>query len=127
MSLAMHDAVMPNNIEALKALIGSNPNDVNAKTGSYGDTPLHVAAEFQRSGHVQPLLQNGADVDARDNGRATPLHRAASKGDIEIIGLLLNAGADVNAKDCLGQTPLRIAVGHRHEGAANALRTLRGQ
>jgi ankyrin repeat protein len=50
------------------------------------------------------------------------LHRAAGKGDVGIIGLLIKAGADVNAEDCLGQTPLRLAVGHRHEGAANALR-----
>jgi ankyrin repeat protein len=40
---------------------------------------------------------------------------------------LINAGADVNAKDCLGQTPLRLAVGHGHEGAANALRGRGGE
>ena len=86
----MHGAVMRSDLEALKALIRNNPNDVNAKAGSYGATPLHTAAEFQRSDHVQFLLQNGADVHARDNGRATPLHRAAGKGDIGIIRLLLS-------------------------------------
>lgn len=127
MSLAMHDAVMRGNLETLKALIRTNPNDVNAKAGSYGGTPLHTAAEFQRGDHVGLLIQSGAYVDARDNGQATPLHHAAGKGDVRIIGLLINAGADVNAKDCLGQTPLRLAVGHGHEGAANALRGRGGE
>ena len=56
------------------------------------------------------LLENGADVDARDNLGDTICINVAGKGNLEVIKLLLENGADVNAKGMFSPTPLMNAV-----------------
>ena len=48
------------------------PHNVNCRDmrGRYS-TPLHFAAGFNRVSSVEYLLQNGADVHARDKGLVT--------------------------------------------------------
>ena len=58
--------------------------------------------------NVRRLLNEGADVHARDKYGFTPLHKARSA---EIAEVLLNAGADVHAKSKHGSTPLQRARG----------------
>lgn len=52
------------------------------------------------------LVENGADVNARDEEGATPLMIAAGMGRMEIVKFLLNKGAEVNARDKNGVTAL---------------------
>ena len=59
---------------------------------------------------VQLLLQNGADVHAKDKGGLVPLHNACSYGHFEVTELLLKAGASVNAMDLWQFTPLHEAA-----------------
>ena len=59
---------------------------------------------------VEVLLEEGVDVNAKDNYGATPLISAAFFGYTEIAELLLEAGADPNIKDKDGWTPLMIAA-----------------
>lgn len=47
---------------------------------------------------VQELLDNGADVNARDKYTETALVEACRNGKVEIVRLLLQRGADVKAK-----------------------------
>ena len=49
------------------------------------------------------LINNGADVNAKDRYGQTPLFWARN---VDIAKVLINNGADVNAKDRRGQTPL---------------------
>jgi len=51
------------------------------------------------SAAVQAFLEQGVDVNARDQWERTALHLAADRGHKEVVGLLLEHGADVNAKD----------------------------
>ena len=73
---------------------------------------------------VRELLNNGADVNARNNDdfgalgepRDTALHKAARNGEIDMVRELLNNGADVNARsNVIGLnnklTPLHVAAG----------------
>ena len=47
---------------------------------------------------VRFLVENGADVNARDEDDQTALHWAARKGHIDIVCFLVENGADVNAR-----------------------------
>jgi cytohesin len=107
---SIHDASQYGNIEAVKQHLSAGV-DVNAKTKTYGRTPLRWAAWGGHKEIVELLIAKGADVNAPQNGGWTPLHCAAGKGHKEIAELLITAGADVNAKDTDNDTPLDEADG----------------
>lgn len=70
------------------------------------------------NGHVEivtMLLDNGADVNAKNNDGNTALMLASKKGQTEIVSMLLAAGADVNAKVIYGNTALIVASGNGHK------------
>ena len=78
-------------------------------------TPLHLASGFTTDSRIIiTLLNQGADIHAKDRDGAHPLHIAAgfNVGD-GIVKLLLNRGADIEFQDNNGFTPL-------HWAAANA-------
>jgi len=63
---------------------------------------------------VRFLLDEGVDINAKDERGWTPLHFAARTGSVEVVRTLLGRGADVNAK-CKGPvdqngTALMIAL-----------------
>ena len=74
------------------------------------DRPLVDAAQRAEWGAVRALVEQGADVTARQGDGATALHWAAYWDDAEAAGLLIEAGADVDAANDLGVTPLWAAV-----------------
>ena len=64
---------------------------------------------------VKKLIDNGADVNEKDNNLFTPLHYAtqefsSKKECLEIIKILLHAGSNIEARDANGNTPLSNAV-----------------
>ena len=84
---------------------------VNEVVTDGGMTGLHLAcAKGDLDGAVL-YLDNGAEIDARDNVERTPLHFAAANGsNIDLIDELINRGADVNAQSLGGDTPLIKAI-----------------
>ncbi|KAJ8025370.1 Tankyrase-1 [Holothuria leucospilota] len=84
---------------------------VNAKdVAGRKSSPLHFAAGFGRKDVVEYLLQNGANVHARDDGGLNPLHNACSFGHAEVVTLLLRHGGEANARDNWNYTPLHEAA-----------------
>src|SRR5450432_62964 len=83
------------------------------RTGPRQMTTLHRATWAGDSAAALKYIQEGSDVNAKDNGGYTPLHWAAdmgAEGDREAIAkALIAAGADINAKDLDGYTPLATA------------------
>lgn len=55
---------------------------------------------------IKALVENGADVDARDENQYTPLHAVASEGSVKVAAALIAMGADVNARTIAQSTPL---------------------
>lgn len=74
---------------------------------------------------VRLLIENGADMSARDEKNQTPLHVAVAQTDndaTDIVRVLLDNEADVAATDQLGQTPLHTIAERR--GSSETLRLL---
>ena len=69
-----------------------------------------VHTGFGRKDVVEHLLENGANVHARDDGGLIPLHNACSFGHAEVVQLLLRHGADPNSRDNWNYTPLHEAA-----------------
>lgn len=96
---------------------------VNSQQPNTRKTPLHFACYMKlkeeknriiRAEIVKELLENGADVDARDSDGRTPLHQACIVGSVEAVKLLLPRCTDIESKDggentflllaCMGET-----------------------
>ncbi|XP_046888097.1 poly [ADP-ribose] polymerase tankyrase-2-like isoform X2 [Hypomesus transpacificus] len=108
-SRALFEACRNGDLERVRKLV--NPENVNSRdTAGRKSTPLHFAAGFGRKDVVAFLLQNGANVHARDDGGLISLHNACSFGHAEVVNLLLHHGAEANARDNWNYTPLHEAA-----------------
>lgn len=80
--------------------------DINAKDSSLGITPLASVILQDQTQMVEFLIQQSADVNAKNRDGGTALHTAAFLGRYEVAELLVQKGADVNAKKEDGDTPI---------------------
>jgi len=65
--------------------------------------------EATRQGDIERvtlLLDQGVDVNTKDEEGRTSLHIASWRGHFDIASLLLKNGADINARDNFGDTSL---------------------
>jgi ankyrin repeat protein len=72
--------------------------EINIQTVDDGSTPLHQSCCNDH--HLESaavLLQDGADIHARDRWGQTPLHDAAQAGQCQLISFLFQSGADCTA------------------------------
>jgi len=60
---------------------------------------------------ISSLLDQGADVNARNSAGQPLLIEATQNGHIKAMEILLNRGAEVNAQDDRGNTALIVAAG----------------
>ena len=102
-------------IKRVQAMIKDSPDLINAKDkgpGTFGFAPLHKAAQSGQLAVATFLLNNGAEVDLRNNSGETPLHLAAAQGHKAMVELLLSRGADVQAQadKYSNYTPLHLAA-----------------
>ncbi|XP_041714449.1 poly [ADP-ribose] polymerase tankyrase-2 isoform X2 [Coregonus clupeaformis] len=103
------EACRNGDVERVRRLV--TLENVNSRdTAGRKSTPLHFAAGFGRRDVVDYLLQNGANVHARDEGGLVSLHNACSFGHAEVVNLLLHHGADANSRDNWNYTPLHEAA-----------------
>jgi len=89
---------------------GVNPNQSTLD----GTKPLLIAAKKRNPELLKPLIENGAEVDGRDENGLTALMWAASMGLEDNVGILIQAGANINGKDNSGLTPLMWATIQGH-------------
>src|SRR5204862_3258127 len=91
-------------------------------TTTTGASALHFAAASGSTEAVRSLLDNGADLNAREpQWGQTPLMFAAASGRTDVIGVLLARGADVRATARV----VDISARNRQDAAASRERNAR--
>jgi len=60
------------------------------------------------------MLENGADINFKNNNDWTLLHSAAENGHLSVVEYLVNQKVDINAKNKSGMTPLCLASQNGH-------------
>ncbi len=117
---AYNTAFALGDVEFLKHLAELGAN-LNAPTAT-GDPRLFVAADLNRVGVVDILLEQGGDAKQMlPHSKWTALHAAAAHAGSEVVQRLLEKGADPNALDSLGRSPLHVAAYSGNAAAVSAL------
>ncbi|GAA4088618.1 ankyrin repeat domain-containing protein [Mucilaginibacter panaciglaebae] len=97
--------------------------DVNQPSNNgFNVFPLHSAAAGNYTSIARMLIDNGAQVNIRQQAGVTPLHSAAQNGNLELLILLLENGADVNVRMEGGKLPSDMAREKGFEEIAEILR-----
>ena len=100
-------AVRRGDIETVQVLLAKGA-DTNSGDSQFGVSPLSWAALLGQTEIAELLIQNDADVNARNRDGGTALHGAAFLGHADIAELLVRKGADVNAANDKGETSLFV-------------------
>ena len=112
---AMHEDVTMS-ISIAKALIdaGANLNSTISRSSTLsfgvGHTPLHKAASVNHIEMVKLLLENGANINVKDDSDHSPLHLAIHGGHGELAKLLIESGAYIHSKNYNGNLPVQVAA-----------------
>ena len=114
--LPLHRAAEMGHTDVVKFIL-HNGGSIATRTGD-GQTLLHLATCLEL---VSYLIQNGADVNARDHRRLTPLQVAAERGQIDTVKYLLSQGANINLRDRFGCSALYDALKGGHTATADVL------
>lgn len=85
------------------------------------DNQLFEAMSFGDDGVINYLIDNGANINARDSGGRTPLMYVAISGRNDIVDLLIEKGANVNAQDNENKTALIYATLNDNEKVVGRL------
>ena len=113
-------AVLNKDLIEVQRLIYWKINNING-TNTYLQTPLHLAVQYEHNNIIKYLIDNGANIHAKDQNGLTPLHIAAMKGDSETASALIKAGADKEANDNHNRTPTHWAAMRGHTETVLAL------
>jgi len=102
-AVPIHKAARGGNLAAVKAELEKGV-DVNALDDRWPNgTPLHSAKTVEVA---EFLIDNGADVNAKDKVESSPLHYANK----DVARVLIANGADVNALNRTGKDPMSRAI-----------------
>ncbi|KRW98286.1 Ankyrin repeat-containing domain [Pseudocohnilembus persalinus] len=112
----LHYACCSPNSHVVILLVGMCPDLVN-QVDNNNLTPIHYAVlnnSVKQIEILRTLLENGGNVNARDNEGKTCLWYASHQGKSRIIPILLKNNADINISDYENlQTPLDVAANQR--------------
>ena len=86
-------------------------------------TPLHDAAHKNNTQAAKILLEQGAEIEARDVDNRTPIHYVLENQNRDVVRILLEKDAEIKARDLDNKTPLDLArnVSRSTEGVTRVL------
>ncbi|WP_447933209.1 ankyrin repeat domain-containing protein [Wolbachia endosymbiont of Dactylopius coccus] len=121
----LHFAAYCDRFSVVKFLLNNSSANIKAKD-VYGNTPLHIAAQYSSKIEiVEFLLDNSAsDINDTTNNGWTPLRLAIQGDKPNTVKFLLNKGASIETKDRYGQTSLDLAVERGYTDMVKLLRSV---
>lgn len=133
LDIELFKAIEGLNIEKVKELIQQGVN-INKAKNKYRPkhTPIHTASicTYEDSVKIsksidllQLLIDNGANVNLRNDDLETPLFESLFSST-KLIKILIENGAKINLQNIHGQTPLHLICGFNGCGKVNVLRLL---
>jgi ankyrin repeat protein len=87
-------------------------------------TPLMIAAAYQKLNSVQVLLDLKVDIKKKDANGDNALHLAIKNNDDEIALMLIKHGAKVEALDSNGRTAFKLAEQHKVPQSYELMRSI---
>jgi ankyrin repeat protein len=110
----LHTAIKLGHVDIVKHLITCGC-DVNAQTRRKKAAPLHYAAYPSVPAVIlEVLLDNGANIEVKDDDNATPFMWACYLNNTRAIKILTHRKADAFAADNFGLSPLEWASHQGH-------------
>ncbi|XP_061171192.1 transient receptor potential cation channel subfamily A member 1 homolog isoform X1 [Saccostrea echinata] len=120
---AVYLAAEEDKLEALKTMLAYPDVRRLVDVGDrYDNHPLHIAAQEGYLGIVRCLIENGADLDCKNEEEQTPLHLAAKNGRTNVVReMVIRDHSSVNDEDEDSNTALHLATLHGHTKVAMIL------
>lgn len=84
--------------------------DKNQRIGRSKSAPLHWAALTNNKVAIKVLLENGANINAKNKHGFTPLHHALDQNKFDSAYYLICKGADLNIQNGNGLTPRELSA-----------------
>jgi ankyrin len=113
MGLPLHSAIRNRHEDIFRVLVDRGL-DISIRDEA-GNTPLHIAAEFNVPRVVDILLESGGcEADIENEANSTPLHLASKEGHSRIVQTLLEFCADKDTRDAENLTPIWLASYYGH-------------
>ena len=103
-------AAQPSIAALIKALLSAGAS-MSSGLNAIGQTPMHIAARYGDEQLAHLLMDQGADIDARDKGGNTALLLAVKHGQPTLAQALIKMGANVHLRNNQGHIALFVALG----------------
>ena len=92
------DEEIPENFQSRPRRSGKSSKVTN-RLNQFGETPLHTACISGNISQVERLIEQKANINAKDYCGWTPLHEACNHGYLEIVDCLIRNGANMQSCD----------------------------
>ncbi len=122
----LFEVIKINNPQALQLLLSCSELNIHCRNQS-GESPLHVATQYDNIAALGLLIRAGLHADTRNAKGQTIAHYAALKGHADLLKQMITAGIPINLPDNKGRTPLYYAGQIGHINAMKLLEAATGE